>query len=115
MRSGRGQDNMYIPVKEKSATNKLLPDAVVGPEVGIRDLRDNLSRHLEAVKDGGEITVTEHGRPVARIVPYVEPTRFEQMVADGRITLPSQPKCPPPEPIANPGRPLSEIVIEMRR
>ncbi len=102
-------------MEKKSATKELLADSAVGSEVGIRDLRDNLSRHLESVKEGGEITVTEHGRPVARIISYVEPTRFEQMVADGRITLPSKPKGPAPEPIPNSGKPLSEIVIEMRR
>ncbi len=99
---------MAIEMKDKSATTQETPG------VGIRDLRDNLSRHLETVKEGAEITVTEHGRPVARIVPFKEPTRFEQMVADGRITLPSEPKGPPPEPAPNPGKPLSEIVIEMR-
>jgi prevent-host-death family protein len=106
---------MITIMKQKSATNEQLADSDSGPSVGIRDLRDNLSRHLEKVKDGGEITVTDHGRPVARIVPFSGPSRFEQMIADGRITPAVEPKGDPPEPIANPGKPLSEIVIEMRR
>ena len=63
---------MAIVMKKKSAT-------IQDPSgVGIRELRDNLSRHLEAVKEGGELTVTEHGKPVARIVPYEEPTRHRE-------------------------------------
>ena len=101
---------MAIIMENKSATIR----DVTG--VGIRDLRDNLSRHLQAVKEGGEITVTEHGKPVARIVSYVEPTRIERMIAEGKITLPARPKDEPlPEPVEYTGKPLSEIVIEMRR
>ena len=37
--------------------------------LGIRELRQHLSRHLERVKAGESITVTEHGRVVARLVP----------------------------------------------
>jgi prevent-host-death family protein len=33
--------------------------------VGIREFRDNLSRYLALVQDGGEISVTSHGKPVA--------------------------------------------------
>ena len=37
--------------------------------VGVRELRQNLSRYLDAVKAGEDLVVTEHGRPVARLVP----------------------------------------------
>jgi prevent-host-death family protein len=37
--------------------------------VGVRELRQNLSRYLERVKDGETLTVTEHGHEVARLVP----------------------------------------------
>ncbi len=37
--------------------------------VGIREVRQNLSALLEAIKGGQELIVTEHGRPVARLVP----------------------------------------------
>jgi prevent-host-death family protein len=99
-------------MEKKSATNK------AGQGVGVRDLRDHLSRHLETVKNGGEITVTDHGKPVARVVPYKEPTRIEQMIADGRITLPKRPRDPNrplPKRVEVPGTPLSQLVIEMRR
>lgn len=37
--------------------------------VGVRELRQNLSRYLERVKDGETLTVTERGHEVARLVP----------------------------------------------
>lgn len=37
--------------------------------VGVRELRQNLSRYLERVKAGEALIVTEHGREVARLVP----------------------------------------------
>jgi prevent-host-death family protein len=41
----------------------------VAKTVGVRDLRQNLSRYLERVKDGETLTVTERGHEVARLVP----------------------------------------------
>jgi prevent-host-death family protein len=40
-----------------------------GKTVGVRELRQNLSRYLERVKDGETLTVTERGHEVARLVP----------------------------------------------
>jgi prevent-host-death family protein len=37
--------------------------------VGVRELRQNLSRYLERVKNGETLTVTERGHEVARLVP----------------------------------------------
>jgi prevent-host-death family protein len=37
--------------------------------VGVRELRQNLSRYLERVKEGETLRVTEHGHEVARLVP----------------------------------------------
>jgi prevent-host-death family protein len=37
--------------------------------VGIAELKAQLSETLARVKAGEEVTVTEHGRPIARIVP----------------------------------------------
>jgi len=37
--------------------------------VGVRELRQNLSRHLERVKRGESLVVTERGREVARVIP----------------------------------------------
>lgn len=63
-------------------------------EVGIRDLKNNLSRHLERVKAGETVTVTDRGKPVAKIEPVHELTNFERLLAEGRITPASRPKRP---------------------
>ncbi|MDX6294503.1 MAG: hypothetical protein QOH50_3578, partial [Kribbellaceae bacterium] len=42
--------------------------------IGIRELRDGLSRHLAEVRAGHTITITDHGRPIARIVPIDQPS-----------------------------------------
>lgn len=38
-------------------------------EVKISELKDHLSEHLRAVEKGDEVTVTDRGRPIAKIVP----------------------------------------------
>lgn len=37
--------------------------------VGVRELRQNLSKHLARVKAGEDLVVTERGEVVARLVP----------------------------------------------
>ena len=37
--------------------------------VGVRELRQNLSKYLDRVKDGESLVVTERGREVARLIP----------------------------------------------
>jgi antitoxin (DNA-binding transcriptional repressor) of toxin-antitoxin stability system len=38
--------------------------------IKIADLKNNLSRHLAHVKQGGQITVLDRDTPVARIIPF---------------------------------------------
>ena len=38
-------------------------------QVGVADLKNNLSRHLRLVEGGEVIEVTDHDRPIARLVP----------------------------------------------
>jgi prevent-host-death family protein len=37
--------------------------------VGVAELKDQLSRHLRAVEAGEVIEVTDHARPIVRMVP----------------------------------------------
>lgn len=37
--------------------------------VGVRELRQNLSKHLDRVKAGEDLLVTERGEVVARLIP----------------------------------------------
>jgi prevent-host-death family protein len=43
--------------------------AHMSEQVGVRELRQNLSRYLARVKHGEALVVTERGREVARLVP----------------------------------------------
>jgi prevent-host-death family protein len=40
---------------------------------GVREARQNLSALLDEVKKGREVVITEHGRPVAKLVPVDRP------------------------------------------
>lgn len=43
--------------------------------IGVAELKNNLSRHLRDVEAGEEVVVTDHGRPLARIVPIEATSR----------------------------------------
>jgi prevent-host-death family protein len=54
-------------------------------EVGVRELKQQLSRYLDRVAAGEEITVTDRGRAKARLVPIVEQGLLQQGIDDGWI------------------------------
>lgn len=83
-------------------------------DVGVRELRDSLSRHLAEVRSGRVVTVTDHGRPIARIVPVDRLTRLEQLRVEGRVLAARARKRPAPEPVSSSGT-VSDLVGEQRR
>ena len=80
--------------------------------IGVRELRDTLSKQLDRVREGHTITVTDHGRPIARIVPIGQ-SLFEKLVAEGKITPARSAKRHVPEPIAT-GTVVSDLIAEQR-
>jgi len=44
--------------------------------VGVAELKNGLSRHLRAVEGGEILEITDHDRPVARLVPIEHKTRL---------------------------------------
>jgi prevent-host-death family protein len=68
--------------------------------ISIRELRNRLGQHIAAVRNVATITVTDHGRAVARVSPVGQPTALEQLIADGMVQLPAHRKRPAPEPVA---------------
>ena len=44
--------------------------------VGVAELKNNLSRHLRVVEGGEVLEITDHDRPVARLVPIESKTRL---------------------------------------
>jgi prevent-host-death family protein len=61
-------------------------------EVGIRELRLNLSRYVARVREGAEVIVTDHGEPVARLGPLEEEEdTFARLVSEGLVIPGSRP------------------------
>lgn len=58
-------------------------------QVGVRELRQNLSRYLAEVKEGESFIVTERGREVARLSPSgPADSPIARLVAERGATLP---------------------------
>lgn len=55
-------------------------------DVGVRELRDQLRRWLDAVKSGEEVTITDRGRPIARLIGVSSPPSLERLIAEGVVT-----------------------------
>jgi len=86
-----------------------------GPlEVGIRDLRNQLSRYLEVVRAGGEIVVTDHGRAIARLMPLEEPRAIDRLIAEGIVTPAPSPRRKVTKRARARGT-ISDLVAEQRR
>jgi prevent-host-death family protein len=92
-------------------------------EVGIRELRLNLSRYVARVREGGvEVIVTDRGEPVARLSPIdgadeeVESV-YERLVREGLIIPGRRRKAPLPPLIDSSGvhGSVSDLLLEDRR
>lgn len=58
------------------------------PSVGLRELRHHTSDVIARVRRGETIEVTEHGTPVARLIPIDRPERpaiLARLEAEGRL------------------------------
>ena len=61
---------------------------------GITELKASLSETLARVKAGEEVLVTEHGRPIAKIVPLssgAPDAATDELVRAGILRLPERP------------------------
>ena len=84
-------------------------------EVGIRDLRDHLSRYITQVAEGSEVVITDHGRAVARIVPLDGDRVLDRLIAEGSVTPAStRIRARPARRLTASGS-VSELVAEQRR
>ena len=66
-------------------------------EVGVRELRENLSHWLDRAEAGEEIVITERGKPKARL--GAAETVLDRLAREGRITRATGPRRPLPPPI----------------
>lgn len=86
--------------------------------VGVRELRQNLSRYLAQVKEGESFVVTERGREVARLSPSgPADSPIARLVAERGATMPrgdllarvAGSTLPPAK-----GRPVEQVLDELR-
>lgn len=86
-------------------------------EIGVRELKTNLSSVLHQVDEGEQIKVTVRGRHVADLVPAGErrsDRRLRELVADGKVTPASRPRpSRSPRPLRS-DRSASAIVLAER-
>ena len=84
--------------------------------IGVRDLREQLSANLELVGKGGTIIVTDHGKPVAKIVPYLGASKLQELLDSGVAILPKRvgPIEWEPPIVPTPGPPISRLLMDDR-
>jgi len=85
--------------------------------VGICELRDKASSIIDRVEEGEAITVTKHGRPVARIVSATVPAHLAALIANGTARPAKGPRYLPPKPVTlrGSGQSAADYVSEGRR
>jgi prevent-host-death family protein len=84
-------------------------------QVGVRELRQNLSKYLRRVELGERLEVTEHGRPVAVLAPLGEPdTPLARLIAAGRVMPPTRDIRDLPPPRGRVSRRASEALLQER-
>lgn len=84
-------------------------------ETGVRELRDHLSRYLNAVRNGQEVTVTDHGKAVARLVPFDQSRPLDRLIAEGLVTPASAAKRPRTARRITGRGTVSDLVAEQRQ
>ncbi len=90
---------------------------MAGRSVGIRELKAHLSRYLKQVRQGRSVLVTDHGRPIGRIVPAAESleSRLKSMSQAGVIAW-SGKKLAATAPVARirGKRTIADLLVEDR-
>jgi prevent-host-death family protein len=90
--------------------------------VGVRELKNHLTKFLRLTKLGEEVVVTERGKPIAVLQPIQtlketasREAKLARMAAKGLIILPKLSFLKKVRPIKVRGVLLSESIIEERR
>lgn len=85
-------------------------------QVGIRELKNGLSKYIELVQTGEEVIVTDRGRPVARLLALdASHDLLGDLVASGVVRPPeSATRHRSGSPIKPKGS-VSDLVAEQRR
>lgn len=82
----------------------------------MRELRQNASAVLRRVAAGESFVVTDRGRPVARLIPFVGSGGIAALVEAGQASLPRLPMSQaPPAVTTEPGQPSAAEALEALR
>lgn len=84
--------------------------------VGVRELREHLSKVLANVQEGETVVVTKAGTPIARIEPLHQgvPPEVLRLLTSSNVTWGGHP-LEPHDPVAiGPGPDIADILIAMR-
>lgn len=107
------------PAKKTAAKKKVSTKSNVNNPLrtscGVRELRQSASQILDQVKDGIVVEITEHGVPVARLVP-IKNSLYEEYIESGLI-IPAVNSDwrPTKNPIKIKGNKTStEVLLELR-
>ena len=90
---------------------------MVETSIGIRDLKAHLSHHLNNVKQGAVLVITEYGRPIGRIVPIQgnAHARTLDLISAGLAAWNGEkPVLSDSKPIVTGDRSLAELILEDR-
>ena len=95
-----------------------MPTVLDMDDVGVRELRQNLSVYLRRIAKGETLRVTDHGHPVALLTPlrYTGDSVLDELEAQGLLERPKHLRRGLPRPVPlEPGEPtLSEVLQQMR-
>lgn len=80
-------------------------------EVGIRALKQNASAVVSSAAAGETITITDRGRPVARMAP-IPTSRLKALIDAGQARPPRRAIATLPAP--DPGPSITAVLTEMR-
>ncbi len=84
--------------------------------VGIRELKDKASAIIDRVEEGEAITVTKHGRPVARIMSIATSPHLASLISEGAVRPSDGPRyLPRPTRLKGTGKNAADYVSEGRR
>ena len=89
------------------------PSSEAAPQVGVRELRQNLSIYLDRVKAGETLEVTERGVPVAELRPLSEGADvIARLVSSGRAWPAEAGMADLPPPLGEPSEEMSRRIAE---
>jgi len=86
-------------------------------QVGVRELREQLSTYLDRARHGETIEVTDRGTPVAMLVPIPEERRkLAELIESGLMHPAKRPWRPGRKPVPpKPGVPLPSEILDQQR